>query len=149
LPDEASTGETLQRLANEALLPSLWGVVSRHDQERSRVVRTYARSGDKLGSGLSYQTTELSVEVGDLPGQHCSRGGLGISRVGLPLAPKVSTLRSLDLEHPYPRGSQVTGEPGAVAARALHPGAPHAAEAFRPGDEALVALLGRRHAELS
>jgi hypothetical protein len=60
LPDEASTGETPQRLAKEA---------SRHDQERSRVVRTYAWAGDKLGSGLSYQTTELSVEVGDLLGE--------------------------------------------------------------------------------
>jgi hypothetical protein len=51
------------------------------------------------------------------------------------------------LNHIYPHSSKGTSEPGPVAAGSFHPRAPESSEALRPGEELLVAFLGRRHAK--
>ena len=74
-------------------------------------------------------------------GQHRSRGSLGVSGVGLAAAAQVAAHGPLHAPlTAIPAEPQVAGEPGAVAACALHAGATHGAEAFRPGASFIVAI---------
>jgi hypothetical protein len=79
-----------------------------------------------------------------LSGQHRPRRPLRIDGIALGAATQVTSFGPLDLHNRDARGLQVAGQPGAVAAGAFDPGAPHGPEPLGPGDQVAVALRGCR-----
>ena len=71
LPEEASTGDTPQRLANDASLPNLSGKCSLATIRSGVAAWSVPMAGRAVSSGsaLRDQTIELGVETGDLLGE--------------------------------------------------------------------------------
>jgi hypothetical protein len=96
-------------------------------------------AGDPQRPGHLHRAVLGLGDAGRLARLHRPSGGVGVNGVALAAPPAGCPVGPVDLQNPLARGGQEPDEPGAVAARALHPPGLDLTQPTGPGQQLAIA----------